>query len=373
VRDRPIDPAQRYRVALTDAVMGLVSEVSFSGYSADENFEFRDGLVFAEEGAEPLFLRDLVERTLETESAKANPVQQRVFLAHQLEDYAKVRELKWSAMVEEVSVRGSRYVNNGSVNALSDSRQTRLTTQDNYNFDLRSRLRGTFDGPELAWDNRLRLELSQLVFDSDTGSDRQEPADDIVLTSEVRFNSVEVTFANITPFVQVVGDSEFTPTVDPDTGADNPRQLLLRGLIGAVAQPGPVLRDIRLGAVFERDTVNNTSEIGLQTSYELRWQLLPELTWESTLEARYFFPGSEDDETSLGLIIQSVNRMLVPVGGLFDIFAYVDLYAARGKLESTDAIGASWDIGAGVDLARLFTSSRSKSARRSFFERLVED
>ncbi len=376
VRNRPIKPEQRYRVVLTDAVMRLIDDVDFSAYAADERFVSRDGLAFASDEGEPLFLSDLVEQSVIEESARVNPVQQRVFLEHHLENYAMLRDFKWSANVEEMSLRGSRYVNNGSVNALSGSLQTRLTTQDNYNFDLRSRLRATFDGPELAWDNRLRLELSQLVFDSDTGNDRQEPSDDIVFTTELRFNSLQVgvlgSGIDVNPFVQAVTDSEFTPTTNPDTGAENPRQLLLRGLLGLVAQPGSVLSEVRLGAVFERDTVNAINELGLQTSYELRWRLLPELTWESTLEARYFFPSSSDDETTLGLIVQAVNRFLVPVGGLFDFFAYVDLYAARGKVESTRSLGASWDIGAGIDVARLFTTSRSHNPRSSFFERLLE-
>lgn len=377
VRDRPIKPEQRYRVVLTDAVMRMLEGIDFGTYDADKRFVFRNGLVFADEReGQPLYLSELVERSVSDESAQVNPVKQRLYLEHHLENYAKVRDFKWSATTEELSLRGSRYLNNGSVNALAGSLQTRLTTQDNYNFDLRSRLRASFDGPVLAWDNRLRLELSQLVFDSNTGSDRQEPSDDIVFATELRFNSLQVGLlgsgVDVNPYVQGVADSEFTPTTNPESGATNPRQLLFRGLLGLVAQPGSVLTDVRLGVVFERDTVNDANEVGLQSSYELRWQLLPELTWESTLEARYFFPSRTDDEASLGLIVQAVNRFLVPVGGLFDVFGYVDLYAAQGKVPETDSLGASWDIGAGIDVARLFTTSRSSSPRESFFERLLE-
>lgn len=376
VRGRPIDPARRYRIAITDATASLLSAVNFGAYSPDENFVFRNGGAYADEDGMPLLLRDLVLRDIEQRSAETNPVAQRVYLARLLEDRSLIRDMRWSGSVEEASVRGSRYLNNGAVEPLAETLQTRLTTLDNYNFDLRTRLRGTYDGPTLSWDNRLRMELSQLVFDTSTGSDRQEPSDDIVLTSEVRFNSFEADlFSSVltSPFVQAVVDSEFTPTPNVDEGGDNPRQLLLRGLVGAVAQPGTVLKEVRLSAVFEQDTVNERSVLGLQTSYELQWPLTDELTWESNLEARYFFPDGENDtRASLGLIVQAVNRFLVPVGGLFDIFLYVDLYAARGQIENdTDSIGASWDIGAGIDVARLFTSSRAQTVRSSLLDEIV--
>ncbi|MEM6733272.1 MAG: hypothetical protein AAF658_17060, partial [Myxococcota bacterium] len=381
VRGRPVTSDQSYRVALTDAVMSLVSDVNFGAYTPDDRFTFREAGTFADDEGKPLLLRDLILRNVERKSAEANPIEQRVYLRQRLEDYSLVRDIKWTAALEELSIRGSRYVNNNAVGRLAGSLQTRLTTQDNTNFDLRTRLRGTFDGPTLAWDNRLRAELAQLVFDSDTGSDRQEPTDDIVLTTELRFNAVELELLalgfGVTPFVQAVGDTEFTPTqaTDPNDSTrtiDNPRQALLRGLAGIVAQPSGTLREVRLGAVFEQDFSNDNSEIGFQASYELKWLILPELTWESTLEARYFFPSSQDDDTSLGLIVQAVNRFLVPVGGLFDVYGYVDFYAARGKTETTSQLGASWDIGAGIDVARLFASSRARSAPDNFFESFVE-
>lgn len=376
VRGRSLKTEQRYRVALTDEVIDLMRDIDFGDYEITERFTLNKQGAFANPQGKALLLRELVLNGVERDSAQTNPVQQRVYLNRALEDYSDVRDIKWTAQVEEGSVRGSRYQNNGSVGRLEDTRQTRLTTRNNYNFDLRTRLRGTYDGPVVTWDNRLRAELSQLVFDSDTAIDRQEPSDDLVLTSELRFNSVEVELydsgVTISPFIQAAGDTEFTPTQDPDTGEDNRRQYLLRGLLGLVALPGDVLREVRLAAVFENDFVNDSTEYGLQTSYESRWLILPELTWESTLEARYFFPTDQDDETRLGLIVQAVNRFLVPVGGYFDIFAYVDLYVARGKVEATDSIGASWDFGAGIDIARLFIRSRASTVRESWIDQIIE-
>lgn len=372
VRGRPIDPQKRYRVALTDATIRLFADIDFAGYQVFDRFVIRNEGAFAEPEGQPLLLRELVLRDIEKRSAGKNPVTQRLYLEDTIQDFSGQRDIHWSGRVDEISVRGSRYLNNGSVRPLASSLQTRLTTLDNYNFDLKTRLRGSFEAPDFAWDNRLRAELSQWVFDSSEGSDRQEPSDDLVLTSELRFSAFEVNIVkagSITPFVQGVLDSEFTPTENPTTGDDNPRQMLLRALLGLVAEPGAILREVRLGTVIERDTVNDISDIGFQASYELRWPLPEKLTWESTFETRYFLPNRADDESTLGLIVQAVNRMLVPVGGWFDLFFYVDLYAARGKTNTTDAIGVSWDFGAGVDVARLFARSRARSV--GTFDRLL--
>ncbi|MEO1172812.1 MAG: hypothetical protein AAFX94_12310, partial [Myxococcota bacterium] len=109
VRGRPIDPLRRYRTAITDATVSLLTDVNFAAYTPDENFEFRNGGAYANEEGLPLLLRDLVLRDIQRRSAETNPVAQRVYLARLLENRSLIRDIKWSGSIEEASVRGSRY------------------------------------------------------------------------------------------------------------------------------------------------------------------------------------------------------------------------------------------------------------------------
>jgi hypothetical protein len=252
------------------------------------------------------------------------------------------------------------------VGTFAASRETRATTPDNFSLGLGVNTALLYDGPAIAWESRVQGKLQRAVIDlPGQNIPPQEQADDLVGSTELRLNAVRLEVGAgkvpIVPFVQAALDTEFTATPDPEATAENPdatlpHQLIARTSVGVVSRPGPRLREIRLGALAQRDFSEATAhdDFGALAGYQFQWPLFGPLIWESVLDVRYTVPDDDDRVTDLGLVLTTTQKLLVPLVEGVSVFGMVDAWLARGKVEANRELGGSYILGGGLQLARIF-------------------
>ncbi len=367
VAGRPIDPRSRYRVVTTDAVLALDEVRAAIGQpeAIDRFVTEGEGFVADPGGGTPLSVRRVVRAQLDRFVGPEGD-----FAAERRDDFlaaldpaSERRRPRWTLALSELSVSGSRYANSANVGLFAATRQTRVSTPDNYVLGLGGDLALIYDGPSLAWETRGRLDFSRVVIEIEgLEVPAQEQADDLVAFTELRLNAVELSVGDsgvpIVPFLRATFDSELTATPDPSGGPDArfPHQKLLRGTLGLVARPGAVLREVRLGAVVEMDlsVAPLHQDFGLSAGYELAWPILPQLVVESSLDARWLALDDDDRISDLGLFLTATERVVVPLSDALSLYVFADLAAVRGKLDVNRELGGSLITGVGLRLSESF-------------------
>ena len=349
VRGRLIDPEQSYRVVLSDSALSLLQKSipEFNGVRTYIPPSMRPNTATEEDGVS---LRDAIFTAIDARRDPGQPMSEQG-LSDLLLDYAAIKRPEWSLRIDEASLRASRYANGSNIQTFANTRETRLRTPNGYSVGARTNIALIYDSPKLAWENRVRTDYSKVV-------PGQEQADDIVLSSELRLNAIQLQMSDsgmpLVPFVQGAYDSEFSPTDLANSNVEERRQQIGRASIGVVLYPGPRLRELRFGGIAEIDFSDRSAlqfEGGLRSSYKLVWSLLSRLIWESEMDVRFLFEDGDDDQSDLGLIVNAVNRLKVPINEHFAFFAFVDAFGARGKVPSTRAFSGSWIGGGGLDFS----------------------
>jgi hypothetical protein len=88
---------------------------------------------------------------------------------------------EWRASVDELSVSGSVYSNSAGVADYAATRETRVTTPNNYQYGGRLNAVVLYDDASLAWETRVRATLQRLLVKVEgSTAPPQEQADDIV-------------------------------------------------------------------------------------------------------------------------------------------------------------------------------------------------
>jgi hypothetical protein len=359
----PIVASERYRVATTDWVMEhpelrrlFPRREAVGRFLVDADGE----LEADEDDGHPVLVGDLVRRRIESwvdpATGRFDPVHLPAFeqLVVQDED---ATEGRWRLDVDTLSLSGSSFRNAATdLGVFADTREARATTPDNFSFAVRGTLGLTYEGPDLAWETAARFVYARTVLD--VVSDRPTPdqADDLVTSSELRINAVRLGLGQsdvrVVPFFRGELDTELTPT-----SSTAPRQLLLRGSAGLVAYPGPRLREVRLGAVFQSDVADGTDlhrDFGFTFGYLLEWPVVSSLIFSSRLDARWLLADRDDRAADLGLFASFVNKLSLPVLRSVSVFVFADVVLVRGKVPETDVLGGSYILGGGLELSRAF-------------------
>lgn len=362
VAGTPLEDKARYRVALTDSVLesGLLDE-AMAGASPVKRFRPSVPHGFREHPqGEPLPVRAVVlarlERMVDPNTRSFDPAHlaevERLLL-----EVSTRRAPEWRFRVDELSVSGSAHRNTDNIGQFAATRETRATTPNLYSLRVRADVAAIYDTAPVSWETGLKSRWSRIDLDlAGTPMATKEEQDDLVLYTEARMNKVTLLAGEanvpIVPFLRATYDTELTPTQD-GTGALFPHQRLLGESIGAVAQPGPVLQEVRLGGLVQQDFSEPTlrNDFGVVGGYKLRLPLGNSLALESQLEARYLFPDADDRATDLALRLTMENKLVVPVTRELSFFLSADLFAVSGKLAENRAVGGSALFGVGLQFA----------------------
>ena len=157
------------------------------------------------------------------------------------------------------------------------------------------------------------------------------------------------------PYLEGTYDTEFSPTLQPNTGQPNPLQAELSGIAGLTIPPGPMLKAFKTGLALRRDfNVPNNLELGLQFKLDHELPLTAELKWTNSLDLKYYLPSVNDNASSLGLISQWVSALKVSLTDNLSLRFFADAYLFQGKLPSTSELGSSIILGVGLAYDRLW-------------------
>ncbi len=333
VSGRPLDESRTYRVLLGERVLdlaafeGWVGSTVIAGTVADDLAAQLASWAGPSGAFDPANLPAVVDM-LQPHAGRVTP--------------------RWEFRLDSLSVRVSQFSNTGDTAQYAGTRETRVTTPDNFAIASALDIALLYDDADIAWETRAKAAYQQVKLDDV----EREPVDDLLVYTELRFNSISLDLANdawpLVPFARFEYDTEFTAVDDP-AGGKLPHQHLLREQAGFSLTSTTPFREFRLFVLAQQDVGSGpVADVGIGAELKLRLEVsIVVLTSES--KARYLFEDSDDRAIDLGLVIQSDNRITTPLTEWLSIYAFADLFFVRGKVAGLKEIAGSTIIGVGLD------------------------
>lgn len=309
-----------------------------------------------------LYLRNVLLKSLERLAAQAAPEKA---LAEQMRPRWHQKQTLFTLGLDDLQLNVSGY-NAYNNDDYTEVRETRVISPNSFNFGGRTRLYGGLDNPWMGWTNAIQAKYEGLsIIDQNPGGDAEtqerftETQDDLLFSSELQLRLFKFllfdTQIPLTPFVEGVYDTEFTPTVNQETQENNPLQSELRGVFGLSIPGGPQLKTFKTGLALRRDfNVPNNIEGGVDLKVVHEQPINTGLTWQNDLDARYFLPSPNDNASSLGLTAQWVSALRLSLTDNLSLRFFADAYLFQGKLPETSQLGASVILGVGLGYDRLW-------------------
>lgn len=307
--------------------------------------------------AEQLYLRNILlsflEQTQQTGQLKET-------LLRYLEPQWQQKQALWSLQISDLQLNLSGYnaLNNQTYTAV---RETRVTSPNSFTYGGRSKISLIFDNANLSWTQSLlaKYEGLSLLDESSQQTKFTENQDDLLFSSELQLHLFQLPLAGkelqLIPYLETTYDTEFTPTLQPNTGQSNPQQAELSGIVGLTIPPGPLLKAFKTGLALRRDfNVPNNLELGLQFKFDHELPLSTDLKWTNSLELKYYLPSVNDNASSLGLIGQWISAVKVALTDNLSLRFFADAYVFQGKLPTTSELGSSVILGVGLAYDRLW-------------------
>jgi len=273
VMGRPLDPQVYYRVATTDVLFDSPRFAEFSnGRRVNRLFREDDvDLLHPDRHGQPLGLRELAITELRRIRAmgKGDEYLDRIArLVAPDQAYQSLFTFNFDRPTLWASL--NQVYNNEGYGSVPESR---VTAPNSWVAGVNGRFKATYDRQRFATDLGLLVAYARQSADNADGSKQvTESADDLKLDLTLRPKARDGRWS---PFVRGLFDTEFTPTVNPETGAENPRQLALRGVGGMLRAPTRHWRTVEAGVALENDFGINRFQYGIQGRTDARWPPTP--------------------------------------------------------------------------------------------------
>ncbi len=357
VHGRRLDDLTYYRVATTDVLFEGARFRDFEkGRRIRRQFETRpDGRIEGAGSGSPLLLRDFVLGELKRVRSlgKGDAYFDRIAeLLRPDPPYEKLLMLVFDHPTLFGSV--NQVWNNDGYGAVPESR---VTSNNSGMFGGSGRFKLTQDRQVFATDLSIAAAYSRQRASVGSGAKQvTESADDLKLELTLRPKTLGKAAWLVHPFVRTSFDSEFTPTFNPEQRRNNPRQLALRGVAGAMFAPTPRWRALELGAAVENDFGLGTLQYGLQAKVEFvqRFGPLGKLAYRLRNDATYFLPRGGDSASDLSLRYNMLHEVLIPFMDELSLSIAADLFFFKGKVPATNTLGTSALLRVGLTYDRLW-------------------
>lgn len=355
VMGRRLDDNVYYRVATTDVLYeGARFRALENARRVRRQLRVRDdgSLVAARDGA-PLSLQDFAVGELRRLRALARGDAHLDLIASLLApDPRYVPLVTVSFDQPTLWVSFNQNYNNGGYGTVSESRVASL---DSWLVGLNGRFAIAREGRASAAELGFSVAYARQSATLPTGAHRiNESADDFKVDLMVRPRGGAGT--RMRPFLRGIFDTEFTPTIDLFTGAENPHQLALRGVGGLTLPPQRFWRRLEVGAAVENDFGQPNIQYGVQARTDLQRPIGPggQLVYRWRNDATYFLPTSRDTESQLALRYNMVHELLVPLVDELALSVAADFFFYSGKVDATRDPGASLLLRVGLTYNRLW-------------------
>lgn len=158
------------------------------------------------------------------------------------------------------------------------------------------------------------------------------------------------------PFGRLVYDTEFTATLNNQTELNNPKQSILRGIVGlsrGFSLKWPVLE---FGLAAENDFSSNHYQYGVQGRSMGRFPLDKywNVMYVLTNNFNYYLPTNNDTNRELSFKYNMVHELLVPLTNNVSISVAGDFFFFQGKTDINNQPGANMMLRLGLTYNRLW-------------------
>lgn len=334
VNGRRIVPQEVYRVATIESV---ARSDDYAKVLGDAEPKYLGGTI-----------RDLVVARfieLREEDPAFGPGYQQRLIADLLDDGGAF-EPRWRLDMKplQTSFQQFRVANRQPFGAV---RNSLINAPDSTIFGGKGDVALTYEAAQIDWENRGQVGYQRAELQVPGQDEPQEQADNVQLTSEVRLKALKLqapeAAISLVPFVSGSYLTEFTPTVDPATRAQNPRRRELNGISGLVLYPGGWLKEVRLGAIAKNDLAVQVGgfEPGVQLAAVLEQPLGP-LTFAVEGDLKHYFLTPEDTADDLGVMGRVSAAVRVPIWGALGFSVGLDAFVFGGKVPETRTLGTSF-------------------------------
>lgn len=201
----------------------------------------------------------------------------------------------------------------------------------------------------------MRLAFAQQSVDLGNNTiQKTENADDINLNITYRYKGRKR--ESFRPYTRIEYDSEFTPTINKNTGLENGRQKILRNVIGLSKGGSPKWPVLELGLTAENDFSNSNYQYGFQGRSLNRFPLDKNwnVIYSLTNNFNYYLPNKNDSARDLSFKYNMVHELLIPLFGDVSLSMGADLFFFKGKIDLNSEPGMSMLMKVGVSYNRLW-------------------
>ena len=233
--------------------------------------------------------------------------------------------------------------------------ESRIISNNSFVIGVQGGLVMTLDQERYAWDLGTRLAFAQQSAEiADGVTQETETMDDININLTYRFKGKNR--RGLYPFARLEYDSEFTPTFNPTTELDNPKQQIMRSVLGFSRQFSLRWPVLEFGVTAENDFANNHYQYGFQARSRARFPL--DKNWLAvyslTNNFNYFLPTANDTDRELSIRYNMVHEVLVPLFGDLSLSVAADFFLFKGKTEINSDPGLNMLLRVGLTYNRLW-------------------
>ncbi len=355
IMGRPVQDDVYYRVATTNVITnGAFKENFRMGLRHSSHFKVHEsGALKEAKDGEAIPLRDYILINLRRirSYGKGKPYHRRI--ADILEPklpYPKLFAFNFDHPTLWTSL--NRTYKGSGYEAIPESR---VTSGNSFVIGAEGGIISTLDMEKSDLSFGLRLAFAQQSLDLGDGlSQKTENVDDIVVNITYRYKG----FKNgvFHPYTRLEYDSEFTATVNRNTGLQNPKQQILRNVIGFSKRFTVKWPVLEFGLTAENDFGNSNYQYGLQGRslgrfpLDRNWNVIYSLT----NNFNYFLPNKNDTERDLSFKYNMIHELLIPLFGDVSLSVSADLFLFRGKTEINSDPGLSMFTKVGLSYNRLW-------------------
>jgi len=237
--------------------------------------------------------------------------------------------------------------------------ESRVTSADSWVVGTSSRFVLTRERLRSGTDVGLSVAYGRQGVTSGATPQVGESSDDLKLDVTLRPSFRSAQAGAFRMFARGLLDTEFTPTENPVSLADNPRQLAVRGSVGLLMLPRSRVRRAEFALAVENDFGNPNVQFGAFAFLDYQQPIgvpnrlgLAPATYRVRNEGTYFLPARLDGPSSLALKYNMVHELLIPLMDELSLSIAADMVFFQGKVPSTNHMATSSLLRVGITYDR---------------------
>ncbi|MEP7322696.1 MAG: hypothetical protein ABI761_12290 [Saprospiraceae bacterium] len=351
IMGRGIDPDAYYRIATTDVVFEGIRAADFTDSKRIRRYFTvdKDGRLVPDADHKTLSIRTFILNELKrlrksnkTEINYLDAIADRLIPDPSFERLLTFnfdRPTLWSS-----------YNRKFNSSAYGNVPESRISATNSWVIGTNGGIKAILDGQHYGLDMGLAFAYATQNSEiTKTTNQITESSDDIKIDLTYRYKSKSVYH----PFVRSQYDTEFTPTINPNTFEKNYRQQALRGVIGFNRNNLKHWKNLEIASLLEQDFGQNKIQIGFTGNVRAVYPIGGNgVLYSLKNDATYFFKSRQDTNRDLAIKYNMIHEIIVPLIDELALSVGADLLFYKGKVTETKDPGMSMLLRVGLTYDR---------------------